>query len=159
MLDDRPTDFGWTVSIFADAFARWARTAVAPDLPGGPRGYLVLDAISRGQPPSQLALAQRLGVDRTAMTYLLDDLEAAKLVKRRPDPADRRARLVALTAKGERALTRAQKQIGATEQRLLSPLDESEASAFRCMLERVALAAHEAAPDVGAMAPATPRRT
>jgi DNA-binding MarR family transcriptional regulator len=34
------------------------------------------------------------------MTYLLDDLEAASLIERRPDPADRRARRIVATQKG-----------------------------------------------------------
>lgn len=150
------TDFGWAVSVFSGAFGKWAAQAVA-DLPGGPRGYLVLDAVSRGEHGSQLELARRLRVDRTAMTYLLDELEAAKLVTRRPDPADRRARLVALTAKGTRTLTRSRSQIDVAEQRLLSTLDASEALQFRRMLERVAIAAQDQAPDVGAMNEEAPR--
>src|SRR5204862_8339718 len=46
---------------------------------------------AQGVVRTQLALAQHLGVDRTVMTYLIDDLEAAKLIERRPDPTDRRA--------------------------------------------------------------------
>jgi DNA-binding MarR family transcriptional regulator len=38
------------------------------------------------------------------MTYLLDDLEAAKLVERQPDPADRRSRRVVATAHGREVL-------------------------------------------------------
>ena len=38
------------------------------------------------------------------MTYLLDDLEKAGLIERRPDPADRRARRIAATASGRRLL-------------------------------------------------------
>jgi len=34
--------------------------------------------------------AQQLGIDRTVMTHLLDDLERADLGERRPAPADRR---------------------------------------------------------------------
>ncbi len=34
------------------------------------------------------------------MTYLLDDLEAAGLIERRPDPSDRRARRLAATPHG-----------------------------------------------------------
>ena len=156
LSDELATDFGWTVSIFAEAFAKWARDAVR-GLPGGPRGYLVLDVVARGRPPSQLALARRLGIDRTVMTYLLDDLETAKLVSRRPDPKDRRARHVVLTAKGRRTLEAAREQIRATEDRLLSVLDPAEAMEFRRVLERVALAAHEEVPGVGAMGSEPPR--
>jgi DNA-binding MarR family transcriptional regulator len=38
------------------------------------------------------------------MTYPLDELEAAKLIERRPDPADRRARRVVATQFGTELL-------------------------------------------------------
>ena len=66
-----------------------------PGLPGAAGGH-------PGHVGSQLALAQHLGIDRTVMTYLLDDLEAAGLIERRPDPADRRARRVVATRTGRR---------------------------------------------------------
>jgi DNA-binding MarR family transcriptional regulator len=64
----------------------------------------VLSAAAHGTVGSQLALALHLGVDRTVMTYLLDDLEAAGLIERRPDPADRRARQVVATRQGTKLL-------------------------------------------------------
>jgi DNA-binding MarR family transcriptional regulator len=45
-------------------------------------------------------LAERLHVSRATITALLDGLEAEGLVARRPDPADRRARRVALSRAG-----------------------------------------------------------
>ena len=65
-----------------------------------PRGYQVLASAAQSTVGSQLALAQHLGIDRTVMTYLLDDLEAAGLIERRPDPADRRARRIVATRQG-----------------------------------------------------------
>ena len=73
-------------------------------MPGGPRGYQVLASAAVEGPRTQLALAQQLGLDRTVMTYLLDDLQKAGLVERRPDPADRRARRVVLTDAGRARL-------------------------------------------------------
>jgi len=61
-------------------------------VPGGLRGYQVLVAVADGCPGTQLELGQQLGIDRSVMTNVLDVIEAAKLVERRPDPADRRAR-------------------------------------------------------------------
>src|SRR5258708_7137666 len=89
-------DLGWGLGVALRAYVTAAHTAVA-DLPGGPRGYQILSAAAQGVVSSQLALAQHLGVDRTVMTYLIDDLEAAKLIERRPDPADRRARRIVAT--------------------------------------------------------------
>src|ERR1700728_2824116 len=96
-------DLGWGLGMIFRAYVKAAHAAVA-DLPGGPRGYQILSAAARGVVGSQLSLAQHLGVDRTVMTYLLDDLEAAGLIERRPDPADRRARHVVITGQGTELL-------------------------------------------------------
>jgi DNA-binding MarR family transcriptional regulator len=45
-------------------------------------------------------LAERARVSRQAMNKLINELEAAGYLKRVADPADRRARLVLLTARG-----------------------------------------------------------
>src|SRR5262249_494845 len=84
------SDLGWALGVVFRRYAK-AATAALDDVPGGPRGYQVLATTNSEGPKRQLDLAAQLGVDRTVMTYLLDDLEKAGLVQRRPDPADRRA--------------------------------------------------------------------
>ena len=96
-------DLGWALGAVFRGYVKATHEALA-DLPGGPRGYQVLAAAAGDEHGSQLALAQRLGVDRTVMTYLLDSLAEAGLVERRPDPADRRARRVVATARGRALL-------------------------------------------------------
>ena len=113
-------DLGWGLGTVFRAYVTAAHAAVA-DLPGGPRGYQVLSAAAQGAVGSQLALAQHLGVDRTVMTYLLDDLEAVGLIERRPDPADRRARRIVATRKGTKLLAALDDRLGTAEARLLSP--------------------------------------
>ena len=130
-------DLGWAINVVFRAFRQWASTSVA-DLPGGPRGYLVLSAVSHDLPRSQLALAQQLAVDKTAMTYLLDALEGAGLVERRPDPADRRQRQIVITSNGHRALEEFGERLAGAERRLLSALTPEEARDFRQMFDRVA---------------------
>ncbi len=98
-------DLGWSLGAVMRAYLR-AAAAVVADVPGGPRGHQVLAAAARGGASTQLALAHHLGVDRTVMTYLLDDLERAGLVARRPDPADRRAGTLRLTPRGRREFAR-----------------------------------------------------
>jgi hypothetical protein len=76
---------------------RWAGSWTRPNEPaslptGGPRGYLVLMAVASGPPRSQLALAQQLTPNKTVMTYLLDDLEAARLESRLVEIPTRRRR-------------------------------------------------------------------
>src|SRR5205807_4891274 len=83
-------DLGWALGVVFRTYLKVATVAMA-EVPGGPRGYQVLAAAERGSRNTQLVLAQQLGIDRTVMTYLLDDLEGAGLIQRQPDPADRRA--------------------------------------------------------------------
>jgi DNA-binding MarR family transcriptional regulator len=131
------SDLGWALGAVMRSYLRAAHDAV-DGVPGGPRGYQVLSAAGRGEPGSQLALAQHLGVDRTVMTYLLDDLESAGLVERKPDPADRRARRIVLTEAGNKRLCELEGRLAAMEDELLDPLDPAERDVLRHLLRRVA---------------------
>ena len=138
-------DLGWGLGVVFRAYATAARAAVA-DLPGGPRGYQVLSAAAHSSVASQLALAQHLGIDRTVMTYLLDDLEADGLIERRPDPTDRRARRVLATDKGLELLGTLDQRLRAAEARLLAPLDDEERETFRAQLRLLAARANDLDP-------------
>jgi DNA-binding MarR family transcriptional regulator len=85
-----------------------------------------------------LALAQHLGVDRTVMTYLLDDLEAAGLIERRPDPADRRARQIVATRQGNELLTTLNDRLRSAEAHLLAPLGAETRDTFRAQVRLLA---------------------
>ena len=45
-------------------------------------------------------LARRMGVTKQAVSQIIDELEAMKVVERQPDPDDRRAKLVVFTPEG-----------------------------------------------------------
>lgn len=130
-------DLGWGLGMIFRAYVKAAHAAVA-DLPGGPRGYQVLSAAAQRTVGSQLALAQHLGVDRTVMTYLLDDLEAAGLIERRPDPADRRARRIVATQKGDELLSILNDRLRAAESQLLAPLSSDTRDTFRAQIRLLA---------------------
>jgi DNA-binding MarR family transcriptional regulator len=141
-------DLGWALGVVFRSYLKAANAAFA-DVPGGPRGYQVLAAATRGEPESQLALAQHLGVDRTVMTYLLDDLESAGLIERRPDPADRRARRITATPAGTRLAGQLDRRLRAAEERLLASLSsDGERQSFRALLRQLAA-------DISASDPAT----
>jgi len=118
-----------------------ASAAMLEDLPGGPRGYQVLATAHADGPKRQLDLAAQLGVDRTVMTYLLDDLEKAGLVQRQPDPADRRARLIVATEHGQETLCDLEQRLRTAEEEVLGSLDDAERASFRMLLQRVAVKA------------------
>src|ERR1700722_3359687 len=130
-------DLGWGLGMIFRAYVRAAHAAVAA-LPGGPRGYQVLSAAAQGTVASQLALAQHLGIDRTVMTYLLNDLEAAKLIERRPDPADRRARRIVATEQGNELLASLNDRLRAAEAHLLAPLGTEKNDSFRAQVRLLA---------------------
>ena len=130
-------ELGWALGTVTRAHLRAAQDVVG-GLPGGPRGYQVLAAAATGEAASQLALGRQLGVDRTVMTYLLDELEQAGLVARTPDPADRRARRITLTETGQARLCALERSLRAAEDDLLAPLDSGERAELRALLLRVA---------------------
>jgi len=135
-------DLGWALGVVVRAYVR-AADAELSDLPGGPRGYRLLCAVARDCPASQLALAHTIGLDRTVVTYLLDDLAAAGLVERQPDPADRRTRRVVATGGGRALLADADARLAGVEARLLDDLAPSEAETFRSLVQRVAVRLHD----------------
>ncbi len=140
------TELGWALPLTFQTFTRLGTEAVSA-MPQGPRGYQVLVAITTEEPSSQLQLAQRLGIDKTQMTYLLDALEAEGLVSRRPAPTDRRVRHVHPTDAGRATLDTARAQLRQAEDRLLGTLDPDERATLRTLLARVAVAADAARTD------------
>jgi MarR family transcriptional regulator, transcriptional regulator for hemolysin len=130
-------DLGWALG----SLLRSYRERVGPlteDVPHGARGYQTLCEVVRGEQPSQLALATHLGIDRTVMTYLVDDLVDAGLVERRQNPSDRRQRQVVATAKGRRLVSRTCRKVAAAEEEVLGSLDTRERDALRRLLAKAA---------------------
>ncbi|NMG38915.1 MarR family transcriptional regulator [Chelativorans sp. ZYF759] len=126
-------NLGWALATLLRAYQKQVEEALA-GLPGGARAFLVMSLVERETCHSQIAIAARLGLDKTTLTYLIDGLEKDGLVKRSPDPQDRRSRHINLTAKGQKALSRFANAVDEVEQHLLSRLGASEAAQFRHLL-------------------------
>jgi DNA-binding MarR family transcriptional regulator len=71
-------------------------------------------------------LADRLRIVPRSATEVVDDLQRSGLVERRPDPDDRRAVLVALTAEGERRARAIQEARQAEGERFFAALDAAD---------------------------------
>lgn len=95
----------------------------------------VLIVAGHGAPCQQSHLAETLGVDRTTMVDLVDQLETSGWVQRRPDPDDRRARLVHLTPQGRKAQAAGTAASNEIEHQFLSALPSADQRAFRRMLK------------------------
>ncbi|WP_029136374.1 MarR family winged helix-turn-helix transcriptional regulator [Nakamurella lactea] len=138
--DDQRTaerGLGWSLGVLLRAYEASVRDIV-DELPHGHRGYRVLSEVVHGAQPSQLALAAHLGIDRTVMTYVIDDLVAADLVQRQSNPTDRRQRRVVATATGRRVLRRLERRVRAAEDEVLGSLDATRRAALCSMLQQVA---------------------
>jgi DNA-binding MarR family transcriptional regulator len=85
----------------------------------------------------QIGLAARLGVDRNSASLLVNELAAKGLVERRVSDADRRARLLHLTAKGERLFVQVRKGILAAQARIVETLTATEQDVLFDLLIRV----------------------
>jgi DNA-binding MarR family transcriptional regulator len=93
-------------------------------------GYIVLTAL-RDQPMrTQAALARAIGADKTRIIGVLDDLQRRSLIEREPDPADRRVRLLRLTADGRRLHNSVRRAIRDAEKRLLDRLPATDQPGF-----------------------------
>jgi len=109
-----------------------------------PRAWGVLSTLTESGPLSQIDLARTLSIDRTAMVYLLDELEDEGLVTRERNPADRRSFLIHLTARGRRLQEKAAAELAGQAEALLAPLGTAERRQLVQLLSRVV--AHWTAP-------------
>lgn len=98
--------------------------------------YPVLSALARTGPRSAADLAPDAGVDRSGVTRRASRLEAAGLVRREPDPADRRAHLLVLTERGERTVAELRTRLAAHIMASLSSWPPGEAETFARHLRR-----------------------
>jgi DNA-binding MarR family transcriptional regulator len=92
--------------------------------------YIVLTALRDRPMRTQAALAASIGADKTRLIPVLDDLQRRALIEREPDPADRRVRLLGLTADGRRLHRAVQTEIRAAEDLLLAELPGDDRAAF-----------------------------
>ena len=102
-----------------------------------PVEYATLTMLDAEPGLDQRQLAARLGIDKMSMSQLADRLESRKLVERRMDPADRRARALHLTAEGMHLRRRLQPAALAAQDRILAPLRPRERPIFIDLMTQV----------------------
>jgi len=88
------------------------------------------------KPMSMGDLAAALEIDRPNATVVVDDLEAQHLVRRRPHPTDRRAKLVEATRKGKNLARKANK-ILSTPPTALSSLGNEDLETLQRLLTTI----------------------
>jgi DNA-binding MarR family transcriptional regulator len=96
----------------------------------------VLLALDRSAMRTQAALAEAIGADKTRIIPTLDELQQQGYIERRPDPDDRRVRLLAITESGRAVKDAAQAAIQRGEERWLGTLSAEDRSVFLRVLRR-----------------------
>ncbi|GAA1106756.1 MarR family transcriptional regulator [Kitasatospora arboriphila] len=98
--------------------------------------YPVLSALARTGPRSAADLAPEVGIDRSGVTRRASRLEEAGLVRREPDPGDRRAQLLVLTEQGRQAVAELRTRLADRIADALAGWPPGEAEAFARHLHR-----------------------
>ena len=105
-----------------------------------PGEFDVLATLRRSGEPYMLSptrLYEAAMISSGGMTNRLDRLERAGLVERRPDPNDRRGKLIALTTAGKRVIDETIGRHVANEERLLSVLTPAEQEKLNTLLRKL----------------------
>jgi DNA-binding MarR family transcriptional regulator len=102
-----------------------------------PRDFGVLSALAVAQPCSQQRLAAIMGVSAPAVLAFVDELEAAGLVSRRRNQADRRAYDLTLTGKGTAVLAKARQTALEMQATIAQTLGTGPDQDLRALLEKV----------------------
>jgi DNA-binding MarR family transcriptional regulator len=97
----------------------------------------VLRRLHEQGPTRQNVLASEFGLSPHSITDIVDGLERLGMAERRPDPTDRRAKLVAITDAGEVGLDVANVTRERLHTQIFGALSEAERVTFLRLLERL----------------------
>jgi DNA-binding MarR family transcriptional regulator len=98
-------------------------------------------------PRGMAELAHCFGVEKAALTGLMDRAERRGLARRSPVPGDRRALQVTLTEAGHRAAAAFHAEIGAELSRLIAPLAPRDREHFRATMAEIIASCRTASQD------------
>jgi DNA-binding MarR family transcriptional regulator len=101
------------------------------------RHYQLLRLLHFDGPRLQSKIGPVLGVDRTTVVALVDQLEKLNLAKRVRSADDRRAYLIAATTKGKRLAIKATELVGKVEATMFAPLSVEEQNVVRKLSARL----------------------
>ena len=132
----RETSAGYLTNWAARLFARELERQLAAS--GIASAYMpVIFALGDGSTLTQKDLAVRAAVEQPTMAATLKRMERDAMITRRPDPADKRSALVALTPLALGHVETVERVVRTINATALEPLDADERRQFMSLLRRV----------------------
>ena len=134
---DHVRAFSTTLRSLSRLFERVAAESSASHQAMSKQDLRALDVLGVRGPSRMGALADALGVGQSAVTPLVDRLEAAGAVRRRRSDADRRVWHVELTAEGEATFRAERVAYDRVAAAMLDPLSPADREVLLALLDRV----------------------
>ena len=100
-------------------------------------GRILSKLVHQGDGISQAALAEKMNIRPQSLSEALTKLEERGLIRRLPNPQDRRGTLVYLTEEGQRREAELAERRRQTADSLLGTLEESEKEALAHLLAKI----------------------
>lgn len=102
-----------------------------------PRVFSALSLVVQYPNVTQSGLARMLGIERSGLVAIVDELEGRGLLKRTNVPGDRRVQALVPTQKGKTVYAEARATVRAHEEQLLSNLSTDEKTTLMALLAKI----------------------
>lgn len=112
--------------------------SVLADAGGSLPVWLILVSLKAQTHGAQSEIAAAIGIEGATLTHHLNRMEAAGLVNRRRDPANRRVQQVEITAAGEKLFLALLQRVVAFDRQLRAGLNERDLTQLGRHLDRLA---------------------
>lgn len=124
----------------ASAFGSGDANAALTELDLKVRQYSALVLACADPAPTQRELSQFLALDPSQIVAIVDALQERGAVERRPDPRDRRSKIIVATEPGRTLCAQAKERVDAATEYSLGALNVAERRRLHELLARVAFA-------------------
>lgn len=112
-----------------------------------PVQFAILNALLEDPGEDQVTLARKVAFDPATFGSVIARLEGRGWVRREPDAADRRRKLLWVTAEGAETAQKMKRAVGKVQQRILEPLSAGEREQLVALLDRL-VSGHEDEPAI-----------
>lgn len=105
-----------------------------------PVQFAILNALIDDPGEDQVTLAAKVAFDAATFGSVIGRLEAKGWVRREPDTADRRRKLLWITPEGEAAARQMKRAVSKVQSRIVGPLEAAEREQLLVLLDKLVTA-------------------